>query len=172
MSDRNAGLDLFRVFALCDANQFHLGNTFGMWAFPDESFYRRYYVVSYICLCFTMSGLLQIGSLFSIRKPFRARGVTFFWLAVVFYCHGCSFILRCVGLPDGRDDPRVRWPITQGMSWFFTAHTHMTLLTPLLHGGMLGMNRRAYATLNIVMIVLIILSGPRGVFMNENAHNF
>jgi hypothetical protein len=37
---------------------------------------------------------------------------------------------------------------------------------------MLGMNKQTYATLNIVMIVLIILSGPRGVFMKENGYNW
>jgi hypothetical protein len=172
MSDRHAGLEFFRVFRLFNANQWHLVGAFGLWNFPDDNFYRRYYVAMLVCLCFTMSGLLQIGSLFSIRKPFRARGLIFFWLAVIFYCHGCSFVFRHMGLPDGHNIPRVRWPITQELSWFFTAHTHMTLLTPLLHGGMLGMNKHTYATLDIVMIVLIILSGPRGVFMKDNGYNW
>jgi hypothetical protein len=77
-----------------------------------------------------------------------------------------------MGLPDGYNDPRVRWPITQELSWFFTAHTHMTLLTPLLHGGMLSMNKQTYATLNIIMVFLIILSGPRDIFMKENGYTW
>jgi hypothetical protein len=77
-----------------------------------------------------------------------------------------------MGLPDGQNDPRVRWPITQQSSWFFTAHTHMTLLTPLLHGGMLSINKQTCATLNIVMVFLIILSGPRDVLMKENGYNW
>jgi hypothetical protein len=48
----------------------------------------------------------------------------------------------------------------------------MTLMTPLLHGGMLSMNRRTYATLNIFMVVLIVLTGPRGAFMKENGYNW
>jgi hypothetical protein len=172
ISDRNAGLEFFRVLTLFNANQWHLLDPFGFWCSPDESFYRRYYVAVFVCLCFTVSGLLQIGSLFSIRKPFRARGLIFFWLAVIFYCHGCSFVFGHMGLPDGWDNPRVRWPITQELSWFFTAYAHMTILTLLLHGGMLSMTKQTYATFNIVMVFLIILSGPRGVFMKENGYTW
>jgi hypothetical protein len=172
MAERNAGLEFFRVFALFNAHQWHLVGPFRMWDFPDAFFYRKYYVAMYVCLCFSMSGLFQIGSLFSIRKPFRARGLVCFWIALIAYCHGCSFVFRMAGLPDGYNDTRVRWPITQKLSWFFTAHTHMTILTPLLHGGMLSMNRHTYARLNVVMVVLILLSGPRGVFVKENGFNW
>jgi hypothetical protein len=172
MSNRNTGLELFRVLALCNAYQWHLSCPYHMYDFPDGNFYRRYYLGLFVCTCYTMSGRLQIGTLFSIRKPFRARGVVVFCFAVTFYSRGCSFLFRLVGLPDGRNDIRAHWPITQQLSWFFTAHTIMTFMTPLLHGGMLSMNKRTYAMLNIFMIGLIIWTGPRGVFMKENGYNW
>jgi hypothetical protein len=109
--------------------------------------------------------------IFSQKTISRPR-VIFFLAGCYSYCHGYSFLFRCAKLPDGHDIPRLRWPITQKLSWFFTAHTHMTVLTPLLQGGMISMNRRTDATFNITMIVLILLSGPRGVFMKENGFNW
>jgi hypothetical protein len=44
-------------------------------------------------------------------------------------------------------------------------------MTPLLHGGMLGLDKRSYVMLNVGMVVLIILTGPRGAFMKENGYN-
>jgi hypothetical protein len=64
LSDRNAGLELFRRFTLLNAHQWHLGNPFCIDDFPDTHSWRRYYVASFVSLCFTMSGLFQIGSLF------------------------------------------------------------------------------------------------------------
>jgi hypothetical protein len=45
-------------------------------------------------------------------------------------------------------------------------------MTQLLHGGMLSMTKGTYAMLNVLIIALIIWTGPRGVFMKENGYHW
>jgi hypothetical protein len=113
-SDRNAGLEFFHVFTLFNANQWHLSIHFG----------------------FTMSGLLQIGSLFSIRKLFRARGLMF---------------------SGSQSFSTIRDALSSSDAWGF--QTDIIILS---------MNKQTYALLKAVMVFLIILSGPQGVFREEN----
>jgi hypothetical protein len=48
----------------------------------------------------------------------------------------------------------------------------MTFMTPLPHGGMLSRNKGTYAMLNVLMIALIIWTGPCGVFRKERGYNW
>jgi hypothetical protein len=172
MSARKAGLEVFRLFALFDANQWHIlgGGRFSN--HPEGTVWWEYYVFAYLVLGFTMTGLLQIGTLFSIRGRFRARGVACFWLSLIFYCRFFSFVFRQLGLPDDHTNQAMKYPITGSVSWFFTAHTLMTLTTPILHGGMLALSLRAHTYINLGIVGFILWCGPEGIFVQKRGYNW
>jgi hypothetical protein len=100
-----------------------------------------------------------MGTLFSIRSLFRARGVFCFWLTLIFYGRASSWLFYYVGLPDVRADQRILYPISGGYSWFFTAHTLVTLFTIILHPGMAILSRSAYFLVNVFIVWLTLWWG-------------
>jgi hypothetical protein len=112
-----------------------------------------------VLLWFTMNGLFQVGTLFSIRAPFRARGVFCFWLTLLFYGRVSAALFRDAGLGDITGDQRIRYPISCSYSWFFTAHTVMTLFTIVFHPGMAQLSRRAYLFVNVFIVWLTVWWG-------------
>jgi hypothetical protein len=82
MSTRNAGLEFFRLVSLSAANQWHLQGQYGRQYDSAGGVASYWYTGVWLTLGFAMSGLLQIGTLFSVKAPFRARGVACFWLTL------------------------------------------------------------------------------------------
>jgi hypothetical protein len=107
--------------------------------------------------------LFQISTIFSLRSPFRAKGVLFFCIGLRAQLELLACLLQSFGLPDRTLESNFRYPITMQFSWFFTAHTLMTCMTPILNGGMLALSKRAYFFVEIAIIAAIIWFGPAGL---------
>jgi hypothetical protein len=138
MAGRQAGVELFRILAIINAYQFHeLAETRFLNAMPP-SWHWEYVVVIFCAIGFTMTGLFQISSAFALRNPFRAKGVLFFCLTLTIYLRGIAWLWKWFGFQDRTHDLRLYYPIVGCFSWFFTAHTQLTLMTPVLDKGMLA----------------------------------
>jgi hypothetical protein len=119
-----------------------------------------------------MDGMFQMGTLFSITKPFRAKGIAFFYLTLLFYCRSVLALADYIGIPTPPTYMRFRFPIIYGFSWFFTSHTFMTLATPFLHYGMRKLSQFYYLCLIIVIIVCVIWFGPKSFFVGDFGFNW
>jgi hypothetical protein len=107
-----------------------------------------------------MDGLFQLGTLFGLRSPFRAKGLTLFVSGLCFYCRAAAALLFWLGFQDKRSELPMRFPIFGQFSWFFTAHTFLTLLTPILNGGIISLGKGAYRWVLIGIIVLVRRRDP------------
>jgi hypothetical protein len=172
MTSRNPGLELFRVLALANAHQWHLSGGLGGHNYDERTFYRQYYVGCFVILGFTMIGLFQIGTLFSARSPFRLRRVLLFWGSLIFYNRFFFSVFSHLGEVRGPPPYSSLYPITGRMSHYFTSHTMMTLMTPILHPGMLGLTKRAYIAVDVGIVGFMVWCGGNGIFMSGNGYNW
>jgi hypothetical protein len=129
MSNRQAGLELYRIIALFNANQHHVFRNWQFFQPPPGPWTWEYSLLLSCCLQFTMTGLFQIGTLFGLHSPFRAKGLAIFVLTLTFYGRVIPALLAKFGFTDRTMELRYRYPLYGGFSWFFTAHTVVTLLT-------------------------------------------
>jgi hypothetical protein len=113
-----------------------------------------------------------MSTVFSLRAPFRAKSLGFFCLALRAHGELLAFILHFLGLPNHRLNRKIQYPITGRLSWFFTAHSLMTLTTPVLNGGMLALSKKAYCYVEIVIMIVIIWFGPAGPVIQGNGFNW
>jgi hypothetical protein len=153
---RQAGIELFRILSLLDAHQHHLYKIRGFFNAPTDTWYWQYYLIVVSSLGFTMTGLLQLGTLFGLRSPFRAKGLTMFILTLVFYGRAVTTVLAFFGFSDRRGELWARFPIISCFSWFFTSHTILTLLTSVLNPGIVSLSRYGYRFVAIGIIVMIL----------------
>jgi hypothetical protein len=105
--------------------------------------------------------MFQIGPLFSIRRPFRARLIVIFVLTLNLYCQLGRIYCRFFQIPF-QDGPKINYPIWHSFSWFFTAHTIMPVMTAVLHGGMLAMSWGLYALVDWMIISLVTFTDRGG----------
>jgi hypothetical protein len=130
MSVRNAGLAVFRLIALADANQSHLQGNYGFQYDRAEGLASSWHTSVWLVPGFAMSGFIQIETLSSVRGPFHSRGIACFWLMLVFFRSFFSHIFSFLGLSHGKIGPQVPYSMTSGLSCFFTSHTIMPVATP------------------------------------------
>jgi hypothetical protein len=162
MTGRNVGLELYRILSLVDAHQYHLVGVQGFFNLPDKTWYETYVNLVVAGLSFSMTGLFQIGTLFLIRRPFRLQGFICFCLSIQFYTRLYAHIFAFFGVVDLTSDFTVRFPLTGQQSWFFTSHALMTVITPVLHAGMLSLSLSAYATADLALLILLAICEPNG----------
>jgi hypothetical protein len=131
---------------------------------PDGSIYWAIVRGNVISLAFTMPALFQMGSLFGINRPFRIRGPITLELSLVFYCRLGVAIARAWELPF-RDIMRcLVFPIMGVFSWFFTAHTILTVVSPFLHIAMREIPRFQYILGNIGICLYYVLANTDPFF--------
>jgi hypothetical protein len=172
MSARQAGVELFRILSLIDAFQDHLLKFDGFFNAALHTWHWEYCVLVICALGATMNGLFQISAIFSIRGPFRAKGLVLFCLTLLIYVRGIAWLWKWFGLGDHTQKFALRYPIVGQVSWFFTAHTIMTLTTPVLNAGMLELSQRAHLFVNIGIIALTIWFCPYGRFIAGKGTNW
>jgi hypothetical protein len=172
MSVRQPGLEFFRIFALIDAHQHHLIQARGFFNGIPQTWYWEYCVLLVCALGFTMNGLFQISTVFSIRAPFRAKALSFFCLTLKTHTETLALLFQSLGLQNHKSNPKIRYPISGVLSWFFTAHTLMSLMTPILNGGMLALSKTSYFLIEIGIITVIIWFGLTGLVIQGNGFNW
>jgi hypothetical protein len=162
MTSRNSGVELFRIFALCDAHQYHLLGVQGFYNIPSGTVYETYLTFVLSALTYSMTGWFQVGTLFLIGRPFRLRGLLCFCLSINFYSRALALLFRALGIANLTADFTVRFPILRQQSWFFTAHTILTLIAPVLHPGMLALSASAYALADLGILTVLSVCEPGG----------
>jgi hypothetical protein len=172
MSVRQPGLELFRILALINAHQHHSIQVRGFFNGVLHTWHWEYCVLLVCALGFTMNGLFQISTVFSIRAPFRAKALSLFCLTLRTHTEALAFLFQLLGLQNHRSNWKIQYPISGGLSWFFTAHTLMSLMTPILNGGMLGLNKTSYSFIEVGIITIIIWFGPAGLVIQGNGFNW
>jgi hypothetical protein len=128
----------------------------GFWA------YLRFNMSLLSCV---VMGMLQIGTLFSIRRLFRARPIVIFILTLCLYCQLGRWVCRFFEIPY-RESPSLDYPIWHSVSWFFTAHTITFAMTVVLYGCMLAMSWVLYALFDWLIIGVVTFThcgGPLGL---------
>jgi hypothetical protein len=88
------------------------------------------------------------------------------------YARTTAWFWKWLGFPDHSQDLRVRYPIVGFFSWFFTSHTQLTLMTPVLNKGMLGLSKREYFLVDIGIVACLVWFGPTGHFMFNSGLNW
>jgi hypothetical protein len=124
VSGRHAGVELFRIIALETPEFHHLFYFPPLFNAPVGTAYWEFCVLVVTSLGFGQTGLFQLTTLFSLRSPFRAKGLTLFCLAVIVYTRTAAWIMKWGGFSDRTGLPVYRWPITTPFSWYFSAHTN------------------------------------------------
>jgi hypothetical protein len=156
MLRRQAGIEIFWILSLVDAYQGHLLKFRGFFNPTVHTWYREYCVTIICLLGATMTGLFQISAIVSIRRPFRARRLIFFCLTLLLYVRSMASVWKWFGVGDYTHSYQLRYPINGRFSWFFTAHTRLTLMAPVCNAGMLGWSKRAHCYVNVGIILLSI----------------
>jgi hypothetical protein len=172
MSARQAGIELYRIISLLNAHQYHVVRFWGFFNAPQGTWEWEYSLLLAVFLGFTMTGLFQIGTLFGLRSPFRAKGLTFFLLTLTFYGRAVSALLAQFGFADRTMELRNRYPVYGDFSWYFTSYTIVTALTPILNPGMVSLSKSAYRFLVIGIIASIIWFQPPGYNLHWNGKNW
>jgi hypothetical protein len=172
MALRQAGLELFRILALTSAHQRHLIQVRDFFNGVLHTWHWEYCVLLVCALGFTMTGLFQMSTVFSLRAPFRAKALVFFCLALKAQGELLAFLLHLLGLPNHRLNRKIQYPISGRLSWFFTAHSLMTLMMPILNGGLLALTKRVYGYVEIAIVIVIIWFGPAGLVIHGNGFNW
>jgi hypothetical protein len=172
MSRREAGVELFRIISLINAYQIHgfASNRFYKGAFGGWNW--EYVVLVFSSIGVTMLGLLMISPDFALRRPFRERGLLFFSLTLVMYVRGIAWLWKWLGFQDHTSNLMLRYPITDHLSWLFTADVELTLMAPVLNKGMLDLGRREYVFVDIGILVLLIWVGPMGYLIPGVGQNW
>jgi hypothetical protein len=111
---------------------------------------------------FIIVGLLQIGSLFSIRRPFRLWGIILFYLTLRWQAGLGAYLCDIGGLPYERK-LSIDYPILDEYSWFFPAHILMTLSTVVLHPGMLALSKGTDDAIDVSILIILTFAKGRGI---------
>jgi hypothetical protein len=156
MSGRQAGVELFRILALINAYQIHGFETNRFFNATPPSWQWEYVVLIFCAIGITMTGLFQISPAFTLRSPFRAKGLMLFCLTIMAYTRTMAWFWKWLGFQDHTRDLRVRCPIVGCFSWFFTSHTQLMLMTPVLNKGMLGLSKREYFFVDIGIVACLV----------------
>jgi hypothetical protein len=172
MSGRQAGVELFRILALIDAYQFHGIHSNRWYNARQPTWHWEYVVIVFCAIGITMVGLFQIWPSFAIRSPFRAKGLVFFCLALMLYVRSLAWIGKWLDFQDLTHVLPFRYPIVGRLSWFFTSHAELTLMTPVLNAGLLALSRRAYLAVDVGILVLLVWFGPTGYFIPSPGMNW
>jgi hypothetical protein len=172
MSGRHAGVELFRIAALANAFQFHLSGVRGFFNAREHTWQWEYVVIVVCVVGITMMGLFQISPAFSLRSPFRGKGLIVFCLTLMVYAWSIAYVLKSFGFEENCKNFELSYPIVGSISWFVTAHVQLTFMTPILNKGMLALSKRAYLLVDIGILALLAWSGPGGLLTPASAMNW
>jgi hypothetical protein len=116
-----------------------------------------------------MMGMFQMGTLFSIRRPVRTRPILIFVLVLNVYCQLGRWFCRLFRIPY-QETPRLDYPIWHSFSWFFTAHTMLSVMTAVFHGGMLAMSWGQYVFIDWMIIGILTFTHCGGPLNLSTGH--
>jgi hypothetical protein len=100
MSHHRAGVEIFRIVSLIEADQNHFLKFRGFLNATLHTWYWEYCVTIICALPATMNGLFQISAIFSVRTPFHAKGLAFSCLTLLLYVTSMALVWKWFGLGD------------------------------------------------------------------------
>jgi hypothetical protein len=169
-ASRLVALEVLRLLTLLHAELHHMLELSGFCNFPRPSIFWTFAILNISSLSFSMPALYQMGTLFAIKRPLRIRGPITLALSVRLYCWLGVIICTAWHLNYPQTNVALRFPIFGGFSWFFTAHTVMTLISPFLHAGMQGLPFYGYVAANIGMIIYYMMADSHPFFVFANGY--
>lgn len=111
----------------------------------------------YSCVKVGVIGFAIISGYIRIKSEYRMGRIVYLWLETFFYC----VLIYIIGFAQG-EVSITRFiagffPVITGQYWYFTAYFFMFLLLPFINRLLLGITKKAYKTLLVILFVLVCI---------------
>ncbi len=172
VGERIIGLDLLRILSMLMVILLHILGQGGILD-GTVSGSRHYYLawaMECVCYCAVDCYGLLSGYVSAARRRYRHSKIVLLWLEVVFYsvAYACVFRLISHEYAGKRELLNALFPVMRRQYWYFTAFFALSLLAPVIHGGMRSITART-ARLAAALLFLVFCVLP-AIFCTDPFH--